>query len=77
MVFMQITKKTGVTIAIQATLVSSEASSLPSISPLDRLTDCVRGSTALANICSAAGYSDSEKKVPLSRNIGVMKRNPG
>ena len=77
MAFMQIMKNMGVTMAIQAMLMRSEVSSFPSMSPLARLTECVRGRAMLANVWRAAGYCESEKNVPLRRNMGVMKRNAG
>lgn len=70
-------KKTGVTMAIQARLISSWVSRFPRSSALVRVTVCVRGRTAFAKICMKGGSWVSGKKVPLRRNIGVMKRKPG
>ena len=70
-------KKTGVTAAIQMRLMSSEDSKLPAINPLVRLTTCVRGRNAFAMICMKFGRSVRGKKVPLSRNMGVISKKAG
>lgn len=77
MSFILSTKKTGVTAAIHATLIKSVDPRLPRIRPLERFTTCVSGRTALAKSSTGAGRAESGKNVPLSRNIGVMKRKPG
>jgi len=59
MAFMQTMKNMGVTMAIQAMLMRSEVSGFPSMSPLARLTECVRGRAMLANVWRAAGYCES------------------
>lgn len=41
------------------------------------MTTCVSGSTASAKYWMDGGRSESGKKVPLKRNMGVMKRNMG
>jgi hypothetical protein len=56
---MQTMKNMGVTMAIQAMLMRSEVSGFPSMSPLARLTECVRGRAMLANVWRAAGYCES------------------
>jgi len=75
--FMLRKKKTSVTAAIQTRLSSSDGSSFPKSSPLVTLTVCVRGKNVFAMNCMNAGRLVSGKKVPLNRNIGVMKRNAG
>jgi len=71
------TKKTGVTAAIQARLMSSDVSRFPIMRPLVRFTTCVRGRNVFAKTCMNGGRLVSGKNVPLSRNIGVMNRKPG
>lgn len=71
------TKNTGVTTAIHARLRSKDVPSFPNINALLKSTVCVRGRTALAKICMNSGRLVKGKKVPLSRNMGVMKRKPG
>lgn len=75
--FMLRMKKATVTTMIHAMLRSSVDCQLPNINPLDRITVCVKGRMASARICMGWGRIDRGKKVPLSRNMGVMKRNPG
>lgn len=41
------------------------------------MTTCVSGSAAIAKYCRDTGRSESGKKVPLKRNMGVMNRNVG
>lgn len=65
-------KKIGVTMAIHAMLVSSVVGRLPRIRPLVSITVCGKGRKAVANACIPDGSDDSGKKVPLSRNMGVM-----
>ena len=52
---------------------------LPDIKPRDMSTICVNGKKPSATTCKAKplGMTLSGKKVPLSRNMGVMKRNVG
>ena len=75
--FMLRKKKTIVTAPIQVRLRSSVDWRFPKNSPLVRFTACVRGKTAKAKTCIACGNADSGKKVPLTRNIGVIRRNAG
>lgn len=75
--FMLRKKKTSVTAAIHARLRSSVDWRFPKNNPLVRFTACVRGKTVKAIVCIACGSADSGKKVPLTRNIGVMRRNAG
>jgi hypothetical protein len=71
------TKKTGVIIAIQVMLNISENCRFPSASDLVTATALESGRKICAKICSISGKDVKGKNVPLSRNIGVMKRNPG
>ena len=71
------TKKTIVAMAIQLRLMNSDESNVPNMSPLARKTVWVRGKTAWAKTCIETGRGVIGKNVPLSRNIGVMYRNPG
>ena len=70
-------KKIVVATAIQTRLMSSDGSIVPNMSPLARKTMWVRGKTNCAKTCIEIGRVVIGKKVPLSRNIGVMYRNPG
>jgi len=65
-------KKIGVTMAIHAMLVSSVVGRLPRIKPLVSITVCGKGRKVVAKVCMAGGSEASGKKVPLSRNMGVM-----
>ena len=75
--FMLSTKNMGVTTAIHARLRIKDVSSFPNINALLKSTVCVRGRTVFATICMNCGRLVKGKKVPLNRNMGVMKRNPG
>ncbi len=70
-------KKTGVTMAIQTTLIMSVYWRLPKKRLLARLTACVRGRKTCAKICTDSGRPVRGKKVPLRRNIGVISRKAG
>ena len=70
-------KKTGVTAAIQTTLIIIEDSKLPEINPLVKVTTCVRGRNAFAMICTKSGRVANGKNVPLNRNMGVISRKAG
>jgi hypothetical protein len=67
MAFMQIMKNMGVTMAIQAMLMRSEVSSFPSMSPLARLTECVRGRAMFANVWRGAGIVRVRRMFRLAR----------
>jgi len=71
------TKKIGVIIIIQAMLKMSENCRFPRANDLVTATALESGRKICATICRIWGRDVSGKKVPLSRNIGVMKRNPG
>jgi len=71
------TKKKGVVTKSQERLSSSEALSLPAVKALVIVTAWNKGKNALANACTSTGRTLIEKNVPLSMNIGVMKRKDG
>ncbi len=70
--FMLGMKKIGVTMAIYAVPTSSVIGRLPRIRPFMSITVCGNGRRAAANVCMAGGNEAKGKKVPLSRNTGVM-----
>jgi len=71
------TKKKMVTAAIQTKLSSRKISVLPRTKPLTIFTTCVKGRKTWAAVCTGRGNCDRGKKVPLSKNMGVTKRNEG
>ena len=71
------TKKKMVTAAIQTKLSSRNISVLPRTKPLMIFTTCVRGRKIWAAVCTGRGNCERGKKVPLSKNMGVTKRNEG
>ena len=71
------TKKISVATASQIRLVIIEMFGLPRVSPLVMFTLCVNGKMSWARSCTGGGKTVMGKKVPLNRNIGVMKRKNG
>jgi len=71
------TKKTGVTISIHAKLKTIESWMLPRAKPLVTSTAFVSGKRICVAICRNWGMDVRGKKVPLRRNMGVMKRKLG
>ena len=71
------TTKIGVSISIQTKLNRIEISIIPRAKDLVTITALLSGKKICATICSNSGMDDNGKKVPLKRNIGVIKRNPG
>ena len=70
-------KKIAIARMIQIRLNSNIPLTAPSVSARTIVTTWVNGNTARAKYCTGPGRSDSGKKVPLNRNIGVMNRNAG
>ena len=75
--FMARTKKIGVTISIHARLMRIESWMLPRARALVTDTALVSGRKICAVICRNSGMEVRGKKVPLSRNMGVMNRKLG
>jgi len=75
--FMLKTKKMSVTATIQTKLSSKKISVLPRTKPRVMFTTCVKGRKTWAAVCKRGGNCESGKKVPLSRNMGVMSKNAG
>ena len=75
--FMDRIKKKGVTISNQARFRRRENSMLPRAKALVNATALVRGRKSWATTCRRSGIAVSGKKVPLRRNMGVMKRKLG
>ena len=70
-------KKIGVTMSSQARFNRMENSTLPRTKALVKVTALVRGKNNWAITCKNSGIEVNGKKVPLRRNIGVMKRKFG
>ncbi len=62
---------------IHTKLNSKSGCGLASVSERAIMTTCVSGSRAIARYWMGTGRSESGKKVPLKRNMGVMNRNMG
>ena len=67
-------KKMGATISIHARLKMMESWMLPRARDLVTVTALVSGRKICADICRNSGSDVRGKNVPLSRNMGVMKR---
>jgi len=67
----------GVTIRIHARFNSTESCMFPLAKALVTVTAFVRGRKICAAVCTNSGIDVNGKKVPLKRNIGVMKRKFG
>ncbi len=70
-------KKKGVTISSQARFRRMTNSKLPRAKALVKATALVRGRKSWATTCKTSGIEVNGKKVPLRRNMGVMKRKFG
>lgn len=70
-------KKKGVTIISHARFRRSASSILPRAKALVKDTAFVRGNKSWATTCRNSGRAVKGKKVPLRRNMGVMKRKFG
>ena len=75
--FTETTKKKSVANKIQTKLIRKNGLGCASVSERIIITTWVSGSTAKAKYRTKSGRSESEKNVPLKRNIGVMNRNEG
>lgn len=75
--FMLNKNKAIVTIVIHAKLSSVNTSALPTTNPLVKFTKCVKGRKISVAVSTTGGNWESGKKVPLSRNMGVISRNVG
>ena len=75
--FMARMKKTGVTISIHARLKRIESWMLPRARARVTFTALVSGRRTVAATCRIWGMEVKGKKVPLNRNMGVMKRKFG
>ena len=75
--FIARTKKTGVSIIIQARFRRMDSWMLPRAKDLVTITALVRGKNICAATCRISGIEVMGKNVPLSRNMGDMNRNPG
>ena len=71
------TKKNGVTTRSQARFRRRKSSTLPRTKALVNATALVRGRKSWAATCRNSGMAVKGKKVPLRRNMGVMKRKFG
>ena len=69
--------KIGVTIRIHARFNKTESCMLPLANALVTVTAFVSGRKICAAVCTNSGIDVKGKKVPLKRNIGVMKRKLG
>lgn len=70
-------KKMGATISIHNRFRMIKSWMLPMAKDLVTATALVSGRKICAAICRNSGIDVSGKNVPLNRNMGVMKRNPG
>ena len=75
--FMDMIKKRGVTISSQVRFRRRASSTLPRAKALVNATALVRGRKSWAITCRKSGMAVKGKKVPLRRNMGVMKRKFG
>lgn len=75
--FMASMKKMGVIISIHARLNSIVVSMFPRVRARVMVTALVRGNTKWAVVCTICGIAVKGKKVPLSRDMGVMNKKAG